>query len=58
MTDVGVGSSALLGLCRRSNIPGMTRAELPTTLLDLNAWEGAKAKQPFSIFAEAVEGNR
>ena len=55
---MGVGSSALLGLCRRSNIPGMTRAELPTTLLDLNAWEGAKAKQPFSIFAEAVEGNR
>ena len=57
MTDVDVGSSALLGVCHCWNTTGMTRAELPTTLLDLNAWEGAKAKQPFSFFAEAVEGN-
>ena len=57
MTDVDVGSSALLGMDWLWKTTELTRARLAATCEIEMRGEGLKAKQPFHFFAEAGDGN-
>ena len=52
---MGVGSSALLGLCHRSKTSELTRARLSPIMVDPNAAVRFEGEAALSFFAEAVE---